>query len=312
MIMEIENHAKNQPLRLFEEWASNFSEGLFMTLKLYADESGIHSGAKVVVLAGLIESREYWQSFNHRWKGVLDNHAARYFHYREFRENAAAKQDSQYYGWSKEKRKNFIYRLAMLTGESAVPVGGGSRVERKFDSGANLNPFEQAIRNFYESTIKMLNLHWPKYDGKVLIILDNCDEKEWTGPLHQIHTEYKNKDSRIGGLSFEDDKDPLHCGLQAADLSTMHFRNGANQYIDTPEGELIDASLIDFIVHKNQDLDFRSLDKKKYEKLIFDIRDHEATQTALWRQQGIKKTYYPLENFPFEKYGYKKQNQSRV
>src|SRR5450631_2389357 len=96
----------------------------------------------------------------------------------------------------------------------------------------------------------------------MLIILDHCDKKEWTTPLHQIYAEYRAKDSRIGGLSFEDDKDPMHLALQAADLSSMHFRNSARQYVET-EGSRLDVTLVDFILSKNQDVQFRDFQKKQ-------------------------------------------------
>lgn len=275
-----------------------------MMLKLYGDESGTHEGSDVVVLCGLIESREYWEHFNRKWKCELDKYGAEFFHYREFRESANTSLGAPYYGWTKEKRNSFIFRLAMLVGESAVSVGGGSRTKRI--DGASIAPNEAAVRNFFESTIAMLNLHWPQYDGKLLIILDCSKNKGWTGLLHKIHSEYRNKDSRIGDLSFENDKDPKHLALQAADFSSVHFRNGAHQYVSSNEGKRIDATLIDFIVHKNQDIRFRGLDKKRFKKMVLDIRSHEAKQRELWRRQGIKRTYYPLDDFPFSEYGYKK------
>jgi hypothetical protein len=115
---------ENDAAKLFKEWASNFSEGLFVMLKVYADETGTHADADVVVLAGLIDSVEYWKKFNRKWQAILDNYTAKFFHYREFRKDANTNKDDPYYGWSDEKRRNFIYRLAMLAGESAVSTGG--------------------------------------------------------------------------------------------------------------------------------------------------------------------------------------------
>lgn len=65
------------------------------------------------------------------WQAVLDNYTAKFFHYREFRKDANTKPGDPYYGWSDEKRRNFLFRLAMLVGESAVPLGGAYPVEHK-------------------------------------------------------------------------------------------------------------------------------------------------------------------------------------
>ena len=137
----------------FREWASNFSEGLFVMLKVYADETGTHDGADVVALAGLIETPAYWEKFNRRWKGVLDKSRAKYFHYREFRECANTKTGDPYYGWSSKKRRKFILRLAMLIGDSAVPCGGSYPIKQRENLGIINNPYEKTIRAFYESTI---------------------------------------------------------------------------------------------------------------------------------------------------------------
>ena len=40
----IRRHEKSTSIS-FREWASNFSEGLFVMLKAYADETGTHKGA---------------------------------------------------------------------------------------------------------------------------------------------------------------------------------------------------------------------------------------------------------------------------
>ena len=105
----------------------------------------------------------------------------------------------------------------------------------------------------------------------------------------------------IGGIAFEDDKGQIHLGLQAADLSGMHFRNISRQYIET-EGQEMEVGIIDFIVNKNVDVAFRGLPKEKTKKLIADMRGHESYV----RSKGFKGAYYPLKEFPFKQYGYQK------
>jgi hypothetical protein len=296
MIRKRENNAG----KLFKEWASNFSEGLFVMLKVYGDETGTHDGSDVVALSGLIETPEYWEKFNRRWKGVLDKSHAKYFHYREFRECANTKPGDPYYGWPAKKRRKFILRLAMLVGESAVPSGGSYPIKQREILGIKNNPYEQTIRAFYESTIFLINVHWPNYADRVLFVFDKCSKREWTGPLHEIHAEYERKyPSLIGGMAFEDDKDPVHLALQAADLSAIHFRNAVREYIGG-EKQIFDIGIIDFIVSKNQDVMFRNLPKEKTQKLIDDLTEHES----FMRRNGFRGAYIPLKHFDFQKYGY--------
>ena|SRR5208282_2843301 len=97
--------------RRFTEWASLYSEGLFMMLQVYADESGTNDingqkpGSSVPTFCGYIDTPEYWLDFCRKWKKVLNNYRAPFFHFREFaNKHEIAKPDSPYYGWSEAKR----------------------------------------------------------------------------------------------------------------------------------------------------------------------------------------------------------------
>jgi len=276
-------------------------------LKVFADESGIHGDADVAALGGLMESREYWMSFCHQWRRILRNYDAKYFHYREFRPDANKKPGAPYYGWCLEKRRNFLYRLAMLIGKSAVPVGGGYATERNQKLGIAKDPFEETISSFYESTLKLLSMHWPNYVGRVHFIFDDSTNKEWKRAIDAMHLKYKQMHSRIGLISFGDDKkDPECLPLQAADFSTMHYRDAVRQAVKLEGKPLRDLRLIDFIIQKNLDVQLRGLPDAAMTRLLSDMQTHEKMQTALWREQGNPQTYLPLKHFPFRDYGYKK------
>jgi hypothetical protein len=304
----IRRHEKSTSIS-FREWTSNFSEGLFVMLKAYADETGTHKGADMIALAGLIESRDYWEKFNRKWEAVLDNYDADFFHYREFRKDANTKLGDPYYGWSDEKRRNFLFRLAMLVGESAVPLGGAYPVDHSKKIGLTHDPIDATIHAFYKSTFWVLDKHWPNYSGKVLFIFDDTSNKNWVGKIYAIHNSYKAKDSRIGGMAFENDKDKAHLALQAADFSTIHSRNNAREYIEAggspmgnQTGTMFDVGIIDFVVGKNIDPAFRNLPAKVTKKIIDNMREDEV----LKRRNGFTGAYIPLKHFDFEKYGYKK------
>jgi hypothetical protein len=100
-------------------------------LKVYSDETGIHDGADVIVLTGLIESEEYWSGFNVQWQSVLDDSRAEFFHYREFRKVANTKIGDPY----------FIGGLGQLPGKSEPIITTG------------LNPIVMHLNQKYESAI---------------------------------------------------------------------------------------------------------------------------------------------------------------
>jgi hypothetical protein len=287
-----------QPTQQFAEWASNISDGVFAMLKLYADESGVHDDAEVTVLGGVMDKREYWEEFCREWGAVLNNYKVRHFHFREFRQSANTKPTDTYYAWPLSKRRDFLYSLSMVLGHSAVPAGGAYATKRNAKLGIPKDPFEETIRSFYESVLAMLNLYWP--DERVHVVFDDSKNRKWTGVIHEIHHEFKTKDKRICTLAFDDDETCMP--LQGADFTSMLFRNTVKQYVDVEGQSSGDARIIDFIVHKNQDPRFRRPDKKKFKKMIDDMRDDEATKTASWRSQGIKRTYIPLQDFDFEEF----------
>jgi hypothetical protein len=287
-------------LNEFAEWASNFSEDIFVTLKVYADETGTHDGADVIGLSGLMDSKGHWDKFNGKWNKVLKKYGPPYFHYREFRLNANTQPGDTYYGWTLEKRNEYLFELAMIVGETAVPVGGAWPTDHNKKQGIEGNPFDKTIRAFYKSTIDMINKHWPEYNDRVLFIFDGGSQKKWRDALNDVHAEAKKWDSRVGGILLADDKDPSHIALQGADLSAIRMRNHVRGYLET-NGQIFDIDIIDFVVSKNVDPQFRNLPKATYEKLIRDMRYDEALQ----RRHGFIGQYVPLKHFDFKKYGYK-------
>jgi hypothetical protein len=74
----------------FREWVGLFSEGIFLILKVYADESytpgekGKPGGPNFVVLAGYVSTQEKWIEFEPRWRKVLNYYKVPHFHLREF------------------------------------------------------------------------------------------------------------------------------------------------------------------------------------------------------------------------------------
>ncbi|HUS19188.1 MAG TPA: hypothetical protein VMZ25_06025, partial [Terriglobales bacterium] len=73
-------------------------------LKVFLDESGIHSGAEVCVVAGYANSARRWKVFEQLWKqrlnkaGLLEFKAARFF-----RRNSDGSGCGDYHGWKREE-----------------------------------------------------------------------------------------------------------------------------------------------------------------------------------------------------------------
>jgi hypothetical protein len=255
----------------------------------------------------LVETKEYWDVFPRKWKAILNDFAAPYFHFKEFGVEACQQPDNPYHTWSIGQKGRFMFELAMLIGESAVPVGGSSPAKHHYELRTGIDPFEQTAENFFKSLINMLDVHWPNYTGTVALFIERSGNKKWTVPLEKVYREYIQKDSRIGALVFPRKDGPLHTeAFQAADLSSRIFRDEAKEYFKK-DGRL-SAGLLDFILGKNQEPDFRRLDKRKWKWLAGEMRKHEIEKVALWRKQGVETKYEPLKHFPFEKYGLKKIN----
>src|ERR1039457_1814144 len=306
MIRHRERTTPKQAGRQFSEWASLFSEGLFVILKVYGDETGTNDitgqqpGSAVPALSGLIDTSEYWTRFCVKWKKILDNYRAQFFHFREFAsKHQCSKPSSPYYGWTDKKRHGFLYDLAIQISESAVPIGGACGAKRNYNLGLLGNPYEIAIRNFFESLIYELNLHWPTYDGKVLLILDYSGDEKWLLPIHKIHSEYLLKDKRIGGLTFEDDKDEKHLPLQAADLTSYIFRQYAERFVENEGKVTPPLRVLDIILNRNLNVELRQMKNTKWDKFVNLVCEDEKRQTAIWKKEGkLNQKYHPEIHFP--------------
>src|SRR6185437_8468888 len=74
-----------------ERWAGHVhprdGEKLFSMVEAYMDESGIHDGAHVCVIAGYYGGKNQWRSFEQRWRKILkdtNTPALKEFHAIEF------------------------------------------------------------------------------------------------------------------------------------------------------------------------------------------------------------------------------------
>jgi hypothetical protein len=108
-------------------------------MEAYFDESGIHDGAKVCVVAGFYGTQPAWRVFENQWKKILSDypeldgegfHAKRFFARNENQERVG-----RYIGWADEKvfrlswkwRKRSSVKIAERTYEKRAQASGAGR-----------------------------------------------------------------------------------------------------------------------------------------------------------------------------------------
>lgn len=215
------NHAE-----YFREWLETSPEELFVILHVYADES--YTGT-AEVFSGWMESPDYWAKFERRWKSILNDFKAPYFHFREFadKEDKWKIKGNPYLTWSDKKRDKFLYELAIALSESAVPIGGTINVKKAKEI-ADEDRMELLIVQFYVHFSQQLESHWPGFNGQVLFIFDETDNSDWISMVNKVHKKAQSLEPRIGGLAFESD---IRCPpLQAADLYAYAGRQNSERY----------------------------------------------------------------------------------
>jgi hypothetical protein len=289
----------------FREWASLFSEGLFVMLQFFADESGrmhpevLSRGDLNPVVCGYIDTPHNWEIFRRKWTKTLSDHRAEYFHFREFAtKELYTKPGKAYYGWSKKKRHKFLYDLAFLCSESAVPEGTVFDVRNHLSSLSTDNPIETSLVNFFKSFRIGMDRHFRGFDGKVLFIFDKCKDKDWIVPIHKVHSEFSDLDPRIGGLTFEDDEDSKFCPLQAADLLAYSFHQNMIKFMAGDKKGGPPLRSLDFILQRNLEPKLRQLDNNAWRATIDCMREDE--KTFMKQNPGLK--YNPAEHFKIQTY----------
>jgi len=279
-------------------------------LKVYADESETHATS----ICGYIATPDYWKQFCREWQKILDDFKAPYFHFREFTtKELYSKVGNAYYNWSEKKRDKFLLDLAVLTSEVAIPVGGSYSRMGKTETETKEKRWENSLVKFFVDLNHVLSEVWPDYTGEILFIFDRCENKKKLIPIRTVHGSFAEKDSRFGCLSFEDDKDPVHLPLQAADLCSYIERQYVEKLLEVDEKiKTPETRMLDMILLRNRHEQLRKLSTRQWKLFINIVRKHREWQMAEWKRHGIKQVYYPNVHFPWEKYGNKSREHPAV
>jgi hypothetical protein len=272
-------------------------------LQVFADESDTCNGGPTPTICGFIQTRDYWIKFDKKWRRVLDDYAAPYFHFREFadRKNQSVIESSPYRTWSEKQKDSFLYDLAILCAEAAVPVVASYDAKRHWEKALPSNPYENVIELFYETLIRELNKQWPNHNGELVLVFDSSDNEDWLAPLNKTHKRYQELNPRIvGSITFADDKSVRP--LQAADLFAYAVRQHAERWMTNRaegDGAQPPMRLLDFILRKNLTKGAKDSDFRRFERIFRMILADQRQKKKQWKREGnAKKQYYPAEHFP--------------
>ena len=107
----------------------------------YLDESGIHDGARVCVVAGYWGGRGQWKKLNSAWSEVLDDFEVPYFHSKEFWKDLRDEK-SPYYKWTENDNREFLQALAnAILNQRIYPVASAIKVSDFFAYNENQRKF---------------------------------------------------------------------------------------------------------------------------------------------------------------------------
>jgi hypothetical protein len=114
------------------------------------------------------------------------------------------------------------------------------------------NPPAGAVWMFYETALRQIKKQWPLARGPIAFCFDRTDNREWLMEAQLIHCEfehaYAKKLPRIGGISFEDKKQPENYGLQAADLYAGRLRELARLSLKYDQAQDMPLTQLDSIL----------------------------------------------------------------
>lgn len=237
----------------FWEFVANFTEDIFVSLELYADETGIHDptgkerGAEIAGIAGYIARVSDWAAFCGDWQEVLTHYKVSFFHFSDFAHESVCRKDknSPYHHLNRSQRHTFLNDLATVanahTQNGCCVVGfflvqDYDRIMPEWFK--QIHPhYGVGFRVLYESILVEFEKRWRKDDGQVAIFLDhNPSRPQWARTAYQWYRmtkTYRDKNDRLGAITLGDSKKLLP--LQAADMVAYFLRQQqTNKFLGRP------------------------------------------------------------------------------
>jgi len=239
----------------------------------YIDESGGHSktgeqpGATHIVVAGWVDWWDNWTVFCRKWGDILDKYKADYFHFYEWveaskvakgRKPSSSFSQNPYKGWNNQKLDDLLFELAAIAGSGEKVFVGGFVSTKDFTEAkkhpdysksapSHGDPYRACLHQFFEGFSTEVQEQWRYWSEPVTFFFDQNDDLEWGHCVQDEYAAAKNKDSRIGELTFADKKKHPHWPLQAADMLAYRFNQIARKFTD-PEIEPRMSKLDDLLI----------------------------------------------------------------
>jgi hypothetical protein len=211
---------------------------VLVMLEGYFDETGIHDGADICIVAGYYAARPQWKKYEVAWKRILRREGIKEFHAKVF--FGPAPQGSEYYGWSTARRKWYISDLLeAITDNELHAIGAGVMLadwnrldlkQRRYLTGAEYSP---ALNKFKSSGCPTKPYFLPFQDC-ILKVIKHCKRgekahfffdlnKQFSGYSVDLYalikkhqTTFPFQSDSLGTLSLPTGLEAVH--LQAADL----------------------------------------------------------------------------------------------
>jgi len=252
-------------LRQFLESADLVAGEVYVNVIVCADESGTHDtagkeiGSSVAIVAGYAAFGHSWTAFPGKWQAVLDKYHGmdreRYFHFSEFAAITKRSTDATwlYYGWSKEKRHDYLMELATVAGDCPGILIAGALNNPCFQEAREAMHLENPklskeeiskgvwIKQFFISFYIETRRCWPSLSVPIHFVFDQSEDREWKRAILDVHHDCRLRDNRLKSIEFADKK--TYLPLQAADMVAYRLRQTTEHAVT--KGPLDDFSELD-------------------------------------------------------------------
>jgi hypothetical protein len=277
-------------------------------LEVYADETGTGGIPKTGEepapgVYGFLATPVEWDKFRLRWTAMLQNHGAKYFHFREL-DRSFQKQnpDNPFSSWDDSRKDNFIYDMAFVAGSGPIPFGGNAPQKKHRTA---KEAYEKAFDGFFADFASQMDTHFPNETEKVSFFFDNNDADNWIAILNKKLKEAIHRDNRIA-----DEYTPMNpktergIPCQAADLLAYVHRQNISPIFDN--GRPSPFRILDLVVgrktfnmarHPLQPL--ATMKDTEWYDLVQDMRKCKRQFDASRKRLGLpKQQYYPAREHP--------------
>ena len=289
-----------QAKKRFVEWASLFSEKIFVQIAVYCDESGTGGFDKkgkdpIPTVYGYIAHVDYWvNEFHSEWQAVLDEYKVPYFHFYELTKKGREDSESPYHKWSDSKVDYFLDDLSIVAGRVAVPCGSHGTLKGGKD------PYKKIFELFFKDCFNRIEEHWPNFNERVDFFFE-FNNRKWSNQILDVAVEFGKKEKRLGTPAFPKWNDTINgLPLQAADLLAFSQRQSAAYFFENNrrvrESRIIDFALLRNLFPKGHPHRISNLDDRGQAKLVRRFRDKKDIRDVSNDINRLpKKDFFPME-----------------